>query len=245
VVLVFEVHGDLAMFRKPYTTTSMVSFPFPPPTAIAGIIGAITGIEHGADVQAQNANFWFQMKGMQVAVGLRKPVNWMITAVNLMKFKTSSADMGEHIQVKHQFVKKPCYKVYVRGGELYNRLKKRLEKDEFVFTPYLGVAYAIADIYYLGEYPENNDIIDDKVALDTVVPYYPGMELDIIASGSVHRETVPFRMGADRKLQETSLVFYPEYCSSMVKKPQLILQKKGKIMISEVNGEKVAWFDEW
>ncbi|MGB4656082.1 MAG: CRISPR-associated protein Cas5, partial [Bacillota bacterium] len=47
-VTVFEASGPIAMFRKPYTTTSSVSFAFPPPTAIAGMIAAIIGIPNGS-----------------------------------------------------------------------------------------------------------------------------------------------------------------------------------------------------
>ena len=38
MAVVFEVSGRMAMFRKPYTTTSSISFAFPPPSAIAGLI---------------------------------------------------------------------------------------------------------------------------------------------------------------------------------------------------------------
>lgn len=244
MVLVFEIYGDIAMFRKPYTTTSMVSFPFPPPTAVAGIIGAIIGLQHGANINAKNASYWGEMDGSQIAVGIRKPITWMITSINLMKFKSSNAFMGEHIQVKHQFVKKPRYRIYLRGGKLYNELKRRLEKGEFAYTPYLGVGYALADISFVGEYDEK-DIDCNSVALDTVLPYYSGMKLDIVAGGNIHRETVPFRADELRKLQDSVLVFYPEYSRNMPRSPQIVLREKGSTMVSKVGTEKVAWFNAW
>lgn len=54
---VFEVSGRMAMFRKPYTTTSSVSYPFPPPTALAGMIAAILGYDNGASEKGWNAFF--------------------------------------------------------------------------------------------------------------------------------------------------------------------------------------------
>jgi len=42
-VLVFDLFGDFAHFRKYYTTTSPLTFSFPPPPTIAGILGAIYG----------------------------------------------------------------------------------------------------------------------------------------------------------------------------------------------------------
>jgi len=44
-VLVFDIWGDYGHFRKFYTTTSPLTFSFPPPPTIAGILGAIYGTD--------------------------------------------------------------------------------------------------------------------------------------------------------------------------------------------------------
>lgn len=49
MALVFDITSEYAMFRKFYTTTSSISYPFPPPTAIGGLIAAIIGEENEAD----------------------------------------------------------------------------------------------------------------------------------------------------------------------------------------------------
>ena len=41
---VFDVESDLAHFRRPYTTTSALTFPIPPRTALCGLVGAILGL---------------------------------------------------------------------------------------------------------------------------------------------------------------------------------------------------------
>lgn len=58
VAAIFEARSPLAMFRKPYTTTSSVSFPFPPPTALAGSMAAVVGEGNGAGKEAFCAAFW-------------------------------------------------------------------------------------------------------------------------------------------------------------------------------------------
>lgn len=223
----------------------MVSYPFPPPTAVAGIIAAITGVSHEAGELAQNANFWKQMKGMQVAIGLRAPLDWMVTAVNLMKYKTPNASMREHSRVKHQYVKKPIYRIYVAGGALYNELKSRLSKGEQVFTPYLGVAYALAEVEYRGEVEDKSLQGESELALESVIPGYNGVEVDILKSKGVHRETMPYAMDKNRRLQETVLVYYPDYSSKREKSPCIYLKEKGDLQISQVGNEKVAWFNAW
>jgi CRISPR-associated protein Cas5h len=239
VVLVFDISGDMAMFRKPYTTTSLISYPFPPPTAVAGLLGAITGVDNLANSKgAGSAAFWAQMSGTRIAIGQKKSVRWMTTAVNLIKHKDTSGDMAEHIQAKHQMVKDPAYRIYVSGGAIYTELKKRLEKDEFVYTPYLGVAYALADIEFIGEFEEESG---EGNFIDTIVPVYGSLVIDIQQSISVHKELVPYRMDTKRGDIETVHVFYPEYQKSK----GLWIQENGDVLFTRVRNEGVAWFEAW
>lgn len=241
MVLVFDIEGDMALFRKPYTTTSMVSYPFPPPTAIAGLIGAIVGINHGAVEDTKNALFWEHMQDIQIGLSLRRPIRWINTAVNLMKFKTTNADMTEHIQVKHQLLKKPRYRVYVRGGSIYSELKQKLEREEFIYTPCLGAAYALAEISYLGEY--DAQAATEQQGFDTIVPACDGLELDVVRSGAVFSERVPAQMSTRRRLLNTVLVYYTQPDAQKIK--PLYLRQSGRLESSLVNGEKVAWFNAW
>ena len=242
VALVFDITGDMALFRKPYTTTSMVSYPFPPPTAVAGLIAAIIGINHGADQNAKSARYWDAMSGVQVGIALQNPLRWMNTAVNLMKLtKSLNEKMTEHIQVKHQLAKKPRYRIYVQGGDVYLRLKQRLEREEFIYTPCLGAAYALADIEYQGEY--TSAAAEPEVGFDTIVPAYNGLELDIVRSGAVFSEQVPMRMTSARRLSQTVQVYYA--LPSKDGKPAVYVRNQGTLQSSMVNGEKVAWFHAW
>lgn len=243
MALVFDIWGDLAMFRKPYTTTSMVSFPFPPPSAIGGLLGAIAGIDHGAAHGALRADYWPALTGIQVALGLKRPVAWYSSAVNLIKFKSPNGDMSEHIQVKHQLLKRPAYRIYVRGdGPLYDSLRQRLQRGEFVFTPCLGVAYALADLAFAGEYDEQ-PVPEQSPFIDTVLPCYGDARPNIEMSGCLHSEIVPFRLDTWRRQQETVSVIYSD--RSHRSNDQICLQQRGDVEVTQLGGEKVAWFARW
>lgn len=241
MVLVFDVKGDIALFRKPYTTTSMVSYPFPPPTAVAGLIAAIIGINHGASDEAKNALFWEYMQGVQVGIGIKAPIKWMSTAVNLIFYKTPNAELTKHTQVKHQLVKNPRYRIYVKGGAIYPELKKKLIKEEFIYTPYLGAAYALADIDYIGEYEAKK--VETEEGFNTLVPANKGVKVDIVRSKAVFSETVPTLMSSQRRLIDTKLIYYTQPIENEV--TPLYLREVGNLETSLVNGEKVAWFDAW
>lgn len=239
MALVFEIASNLAMFRKGYTTTSMISYPFAPPTAVAGVIAAIAGIDNGSDEVAYRAQYWSSLKGMQIAVAIRSPILWYTTAVNLIKYKNPGGDMGEHIQPKHQFLKNPHYRVYVRGGGVYDALKARLSRGECVYTPYLGVAYAIAGVDYLGELFETTDVEQLPTAVSTVVPVAKGVSIDIQRTCTVYKDVVPLAQDAERNLLKSVPVLYSGYGSTVY------LKEKGDLELSRVGGDVVAWFEAW
>src|SRR6056297_898347 len=160
---VFDIHSQRAMFRKPYTTTSSVSYPFPPPTAVAGIVSAILGFANKSDETIGNAAYWEKMSGTQIAIKINTPIKWETHTVN---FQTTKQSQTGHVQIKHHFVKKPSYRIYLRG-ELEESLCHSLKNNQYTYTPYLGVAYAIAKITFIGQFPESTFTTD---TVDTIFP---------------------------------------------------------------------------
>ena len=241
MAVMFECSSDMALFRKPYTTTSSVSFAFPPPSAIAGLVSAIIGLDNGAARNAPRADYWRELTGTRVAVALLRPTRWLRAAVNFWNVKNPQST--PHIQVKHQFVSSPRYRVYVSGG-IEARLRGHLERGSFVYTPCLGVAYAIAQIDYIGACAPQ-PVSDEEVRVNTVVPWEDeGMELNLAESGGVFSERVPFRLTTERALAESVKVVY----SADVKRP-LCVRRKGALNVTRCAAREVedivAWFPEW
>lgn len=236
---VFEVSGRMAMFRKPYTTTSSVSYPFPPPTALAGMIAAILGYDNGASEKGWNAFFWEEMKGTQVALRIMNSVSWRSETINLWK-----AQKNPHIQVKHQFIEKPKYRVFVKGA-LEKVLDDYLKNKNFIYTPYLGVAYALCEISYLGNFSEE-EISDYPLKIDSVVPFVDisgsndDLEIDVLASGGIFRERVPFSMDGERALEKSVIVLY-----QLSSDKKIVIKKKGDIDVKRCGEDVVAWFSAW
>lgn len=235
---VFDVTGSIAMFRKPYTTTSSVSYPFPPPTAIAGLISAIVGFENNADEDSCSAEFWRKIAGNRVGIKLLSNVKWYTTTLNFWNVKEPQKNL--HIQVKHQFVKDPSYRIYV-NGPVEDELERYLSGKSFVYTPYLGVAYAIAEIKYVGRF-ESEKLSGNDILVDTIVPYdSDDVEIDVLKSGGLHREIVPFRMNDERNLERIITVLY----SSKGNQQGIFVKKSGNMEMSKVGKDTVAWFPVW
>ena len=50
-LLVFEIEGVFAHFRKGYTTTSPLTYDFPPRTVLIGMLGAMLGFDEDTYVE--------------------------------------------------------------------------------------------------------------------------------------------------------------------------------------------------
>jgi CRISPR-associated protein Cas5h len=232
---VFDISGKFAMFRKSYTTTSSISFPFPPPTTVAGIIGAILGFPHNSNQKADRADYWFKMRGTRVAVKINLPIKWYRTGINFTNTKTNKS--SDHTQIKHQFVRDPSYRIYV-DGPLEESLKDNLKKRIFHFSPYLGVAFCEAAIDWVGQFPilktQKGFILDSVLPVGAVPP-----KIDIRQTGNLNQTLIPLQMSASRKLLKTVNVLYKTEIAPIV------LDEEDETEVTYVGGDAVSWFAPW
>ena len=240
MAVVFDIRGDRAMYRRPYTTTSASSYPFPPPTAVAGLLCAILGIDGGSAHRGCNSRYWEALGGTQIAVASRNPLRWFRGTLNF--WNTKDPQKAPHVQIKHQFVSRPKYRIYVEGG-VEAKLRHHLEKGTFIYTPYLGVAYALGEISFVGSFDWKPLEPEDGVPLNigSLLPWKEeGMELDVLASGGAFKEILPFRMDAERQFLESVTVLYP-----VAPEKPLVLKKRGSVDVTRCGDDVVAWFAPW
>jgi len=151
--LIFRIYGEYAHFKKPYSPMSPVSYPFPPPPAVLGLLGAVLGLEKDRYHQELA---WDQVR---VAVRMERPVQVMRTALNLLNTKDGTdaffrpkGDKNVHIQVPFEFLKEPDFTIYVANlpPEKQDRLAQSLASGHSVYTPALGLAQCLADLIWVG-----------------------------------------------------------------------------------------------
>ncbi|MGI6253121.1 MAG: type I-B CRISPR-associated protein Cas5b [Aminivibrio sp.] len=237
MALIFNIKGPIAMFRKSYTTTSSVSFPFPPPTAVAGLLGAIAGYGSGAEIDACRADFWRRMKGTRIGLAILE--KGIVSSHTINFSNTKDPKKNPRIQVKHQFVFSPKYRVYV-SGEIEKDLNDHLKNGTFIFTPYLGVAYALAEIEFIGNCEEKDHDTEYPIPVDSVIPWSHGVSVDILKSGGVFKERMPFEMDEVRGLKQALDVLYAPSPDR-----RLVLLDKGNTHVTRCAEDVVAWFPEW
>lgn len=158
-VVAFDLWGDYGHFRRFFTTSSPLTYSFPPPTAVRGIMGAILGL--GKEEYLRGT--------ADLAVGVRilEPVRRVRWGQNLIftkgrggKFdptlsaqRKGNAQGMVRTQVKVEYLRDARFRLYL-GGEaaLLDDLESLLQEHRTHYTVSLGLSELLADFAYAGTY---------------------------------------------------------------------------------------------
>lgn len=188
---------------------SPVSFPFPPPPTVMGMIGAICGYNK---TEYHDKNGWEQIK---IGVGIRNPIKKLRAGINLVntKEKPFSRLSGENprIQIPHEFLKDACFRIYVAKGkkQMMDELSSHLKSGTNTYTVSLGLAQCLAIVKYIGTFdacakPEGEYSIDTVVLTDLTE------KIQYSADGSYGHYRIPIKMTPKRKVLDYKVVVTEE-----------------------------------
>lgn len=209
-VLVFDVWGDYAHFKKRYTTTSPLTHSIPPRTTIAGLISAIAGI------QKNKYQEYFTKDKSQIALQVLNPVKKTRISISLISTKSEHLAapplmnyFKQHTLINFEFLKDPKYRVYLfhNDAAFYQELKELLKEHKSKYTPSLGLSELICNFKFVGEYKAESKTPREHVYINSVVPIknsttgkLAGVEPEEDKKYSI--ETIPSLMKADREVEE-------------------------------------------
>ncbi len=196
--IVFDISGPYAHFRKPYAPVSPVTYPFPPPPTVLGMIGAILGL--GKDEYHQLLG-WEQVR---IGIRLLKPVSIYRTAINLIstKKKETWCRTDTRLQIPYEFLKTPAYRIYVAElpANRADRLTELLNAGKTVYTPSLGLAQCLAEVQFVAE---TIAVVDaDAVGTRAVIPMTDKADIEYETGRRYERVRVAARMGPGRIVTE-------------------------------------------
>lgn len=206
-LLIFDIYGDYAHFKQFFTTTSPLSFPFPPPPTVNGIIGAIIGLEKEDNYYQRvllNAN-------VKIAIGIKNPVKKVRYSLNLIDTKKGFWKIKQRTQIRTEFIKDPKYRIYFTcdNDDIYIQLKEKLENHHSHYTISLGLAYLLADFKCIGEYNFETRT-DETTSINSIVSRSSLSEntLPSFLNVEIFKMKTPIRMNPDRVVEKYEDIFY-------------------------------------
>ena len=204
--LIFRLYGDYAHFKKYYTTTSPLTFDFPPRTVASGIIGAILGL--GKTKTDDNCYLkYFAKKDAHIGIRINTAIEKQIIPVNYLKTtdKKGFRGMGQRKQIRLEVVKKPDYTVYFAHNDpgLYKNFKAHLKNRHSVYTPYLGSSEFITAVDFIDEVRNIDPLAaEDYILVHSVLNDAEIKDIQFEAGREYMKSHMPGEMNDDRIVTE-------------------------------------------
>ncbi len=214
-IIAFDVWADYAYFRRGYTTTSTISYPFPSRTTIAGFIAGILGYKRDSYYDL------FQENNSKIGVNIINPLKKTRLNLNYINTKEgfilSDIKKGPRTQVPAEFLKDVKYRLYVSldNDEIMDNLYELLKDHKSIYTPYLGISECIANFSLVNdglfklEKENGNNIELDSVILksNSKIVIERGKKYGIVKS--------PGYMNSNREVTKFLEYFYEEKGNSI------------------------------
>lgn len=193
-LLVFDLRGDLAHFRRPDTTATHASYPFITRTALRGLLGSILGLEHWAD------EAW-------TGVQLLRPIVTRTQKLSLLgKGYFGSGTFNRPTSV--ELVVKPHYRIYY-CGERFDDLHTSISQGLAVYHTYLGSAFAPTKPRFVELLEVEAETPGQSIDCLTIVPSHVVTNIEIQSGHQyVRAGGIPYHSLGERHFEGTMNFIY-------------------------------------
>ena len=220
-ILIFDISSEYGHFRKYNTTTSPLTYSIPTRTSIAGILGAVLGMEReiSEGIYPEGAipvQEFFSKDNSDIAIQIINPVKKQTVAMNLVNTKTSFYNLSKagRTQIEFELLKDAKFRIYLsinNNQDTFNELTERIKEKKHYYSPYLGLAQFTANLDFVdtvnAEFIENKEKkyidIQTAVNLSKIKDENP-VSFDYSAMYSANN--MPVEMNRNREVQEYSEV---------------------------------------
>jgi CRISPR-associated protein Cas5h len=175
-VLVFDLRGTLAHFRRPDTTSTHASYPFITRTALRGLLAAVLGLDEW------RGEAW---TGLRLLAQPRTRVQQMSLLGKFFLESGGGEDKALNRPTSVELVVRPHYRIYFTGDHL-EELTDRIREGRSTYHTYLGSAFALTFPAFVA-LREASDLIlqpGQLVETMTVVPVHVIDELRGLRDGA-------------------------------------------------------------
>ena len=229
-LLVFDISGEYGHFRKFNTTSSPLTYSIPTRTALAGILGAILGIERemATNVFADGVtpvNEVFAPENADFAIQILNPIKKTNIGFNLLdtgKSPSSFFNIQNRTQIEFELLKNPCFRIFFRHKDnaIFKELTERIRSRNHHFTPYLGLSQFTAFIQFIREGNAISMTTDDEfINIHTAVNLSKLKKDNPIKFESSNHfystDTLPMVMRRDRIITEYAEILIEKTCQTI------------------------------
>lgn len=154
-LVIFDIYGPFAHFRKFYTNSSSLSYLVPPRTVLSGMMAGILGLSSELFQGGGEKDYYpeFSPDKAFIAVSLMAPVRKLMQTVNYLRTKTDSKKISftDPTQIPLEILvpvqDEVRYRIYFahENSAITSELARRLRDRRFVYPLYLGLSEFIGE----------------------------------------------------------------------------------------------------
>lgn len=223
-LLVFDLVGLMAHFRKFYTNSSSLSYHLPPRTTLAGILAALLARDRDEYYEE------FSLERARIGVALKTPVRTLMQTVNYLYTKEQGWDGSKgHTQIPLELVlPRPPervlrYRVYFTHEDeaLLEELYQQLQAERYKYPLCLGLTECPAwvenpRLYKASELRIHRDS-EKALPVETAVPLGRLAGNVALQEGlCIYKDRMPLDFYSDRRLKAVSEVLWEAGCHPLI-----------------------------
>lgn len=249
-LLIFDLKGNIAHFRKFYTSSSSLSYSFPPRTTITGLIAGMLGRARDSYYEE------FDTNNCKVAISIRNPIRKVMQTVNYIRTKkedgfttakgvikgfiekqTNKYPTPIELVVPSRFNDEISYRVYLYHGRpaVMDELYLKLKNGKTIYPMFLGLSEFLAKAEFIADVSlQEIKVYETEKAVDIVsvcnTEYIAELEFDTQDTTGAFQyidERMPLEFAMGREIKKTANFIH--------EKNQKAIRAKLKIPYTEVN----------
>lgn len=220
-VLVFDIWGRYAHYKKIYATTSAVSYCIPTKTSIYGYLGAILGLS-----KEQNTYLKYFAPGKcQIALQVLRPIVMQRINTNLRAGLGRMKATDNRKPTTVEYIYQPKYRLYVSHDDdsIFRQLEQHLLAHTSVYTPTLGLAYLLSNFEYIGKHPYSTHSTN-TVSIESIIPRQAFLAFDFTHSFDQQNEII----------EQSQYALEMDAGRNVIKRDDILLDRKGQAIYAEV-----------
>lgn len=204
-IIIFEVAGEWAHFKRPYTTTSPLTFDLPSPPTILGFLGAILGIDK-REYLAE-----LTQRCLVSAMLKQSPQKWK-TGLKFLHTKNSFRGYHEkpHALIEAELLTNVWLQVFCFLEDSHHRdsLTTRLRENRPYYVPSLGLAWCLADFQWTGSFPTSRVSPEHEIEVLGWLPQSAIAHPVLENEKRYHMTTLPVTMEPGRRVSRYDDIIY-------------------------------------
>lgn len=219
-LIIFDISGPFANFRKFYTNSSSLTYIVPPRTVISGLIAGIIGKQKDTyyeEFSIENANIG--IKPLTKIKKLTQTVNYYNIEI---KNRTLRYQVPLEILVPEKKNELVSYRIYFYHKEerIFNDFLSRLKNKRFIYNPYLGITEFLANINFVSSL-DNKSVKkvevneEDFIEVEGCFNKKYIIELDTFSSPHVVIDRMPIQFKENRELDLFGEYIVEKNCSTI------------------------------